>query len=207
MKIEGDRRRRRLYFIRDSITREEVVSFSFSGGMDHLFLERSLAVVNRTAVTEGRNRTKKNLPQPIRLGFGHGDGSLERKEEMGEVMVVFTRENRGGSAQHETRATPTRSSHGRRRGEGGLLSLLVNQSQKVEEEVVVVFTRANRGGPVLYGSTYVGVDYLRLLEGYAATYFIIAWHCMQATSLNPYTCLMLPVPMHQRHWQWQWHCH
>ena len=29
-----------------------------------------------------------------------------------EVMVVFTRGNRGGSAQHATRATPTRSSHG-----------------------------------------------------------------------------------------------
>ena len=29
-----------------------------------------------------------------------------------EVVVVFTRENRGGSAQHARRATPTRSSHG-----------------------------------------------------------------------------------------------
>ena len=28
------------------------------------------------------------------------------------MVVVFTRENRGGSAQHATRATPTRSSHG-----------------------------------------------------------------------------------------------
>ena len=32
------------------------------------------------------------------------------EEEEGEV--VFTCENRGGSAQHATRATPTRSSHG-----------------------------------------------------------------------------------------------
>ena len=29
-----------------------------------------------------------------------------------EEVVVFTRENRGGSAQHATRATPIRSSHG-----------------------------------------------------------------------------------------------
>ena len=29
-----------------------------------------------------------------------------------EVEVVFTRENRGGSAQHATRPTPIRSSHG-----------------------------------------------------------------------------------------------
>ena len=33
-------------------------------------------------------------------------------EEEVVVVVVFTRENRGGSAQHATRATPTRSSHG-----------------------------------------------------------------------------------------------
>jgi len=37
------------------------------------------------------------------------------EEEEEEVVVVeevvFTRENRGGSAQHATRATPTRSSH------------------------------------------------------------------------------------------------
>ena len=34
----------------------------------------------------------------------------EEEEEV--VEVVFTRENRGGSAQHATRAKPLRSSHG-----------------------------------------------------------------------------------------------
>jgi len=33
-------------------------------------------------------------------------------EEEEEEEVVFTRENRGGSAQHATRVTPIRSSHG-----------------------------------------------------------------------------------------------
>jgi len=33
-------------------------------------------------------------------------------EEEEEVVVVCPRENRGGAAQHATRATPTRSSHG-----------------------------------------------------------------------------------------------
>ena len=36
----------------------------------------------------------------------------EEEEEEEEEEVVFTRDNRGGSAQHATRATPTRSSHG-----------------------------------------------------------------------------------------------
>jgi hypothetical protein len=36
----------------------------------------------------------------------------EEEEEEVVVVVVFTRENRGGSAQHATRATPTRASHG-----------------------------------------------------------------------------------------------
>ena len=40
----------------------------------------------------------------------------ERKEVVVEE-VVFTHENRGGSAQHATRATPTRSSHGPVRAE------------------------------------------------------------------------------------------
>ena len=35
-------------------------------------------------------------------------GSIEEEE----VVVVYTRETRGGSAQHATRATSTRSSHG-----------------------------------------------------------------------------------------------
>ena len=35
----------------------------------------------------------------------------EVKVEEEVVVVVFTRENRGVSAQHATRATPTRSSH------------------------------------------------------------------------------------------------
>ena len=34
--------------------------------------------------------------------------AVEEEEE----EVVFTRDNRGGSAQHATRATPIRSSHG-----------------------------------------------------------------------------------------------
>ena len=38
--------------------------------------------------------------------------SLVEEEEEEEEEVVFTRDNRGGSAQHATRATPTRSSHG-----------------------------------------------------------------------------------------------
>jgi len=37
--------------------------------------------------------------------------SITNEEEQEQVVVVFTRENRGGSAQHATRATPTRSSH------------------------------------------------------------------------------------------------
>ena len=41
--------------------------------------------------------------------FGNCTPNLLEEEE---VKVVFTRENRGGSAQHATRATPTRSSHG-----------------------------------------------------------------------------------------------
>ena len=36
----------------------------------------------------------------------------EEEEEEEEEEVVFTRENRGGSAQHATRATPLRSNHG-----------------------------------------------------------------------------------------------
>ena len=53
---------------------------------------------------------------------GSGSGSRRRrgrwwwyllvKIEEEEEEVVFSRENRGGSAQHATRATPTRSSHG-----------------------------------------------------------------------------------------------
>ena len=39
--------------------------------------------------------------------FIRGVNTNEEEEE-----VVFTRENRGGSAQHATRATPLRSSHG-----------------------------------------------------------------------------------------------
>ena len=44
-------------------------------------------------------------------------GGKKEEEEEEEVVVVveevvFTRDNRGGSAQHATRATPTRSSHG-----------------------------------------------------------------------------------------------
>ena len=38
------------------------------------------------------------------------DSLIEKLEEE-VVVVVFTRENRGGSAQHATRATPIRSSH------------------------------------------------------------------------------------------------
>ena len=36
----------------------------------------------------------------------------EEEEEVVVVVVVFTREHRGGTAQHATRATPNRSSHG-----------------------------------------------------------------------------------------------
>ena len=36
----------------------------------------------------------------------------KEEEEKEEKVVVFSRENRGGSAQHATHATPTRSSHG-----------------------------------------------------------------------------------------------
>ena len=46
-----------------------------------------------------------------RIVKGDSAGAGMAKEEE-EVMVVFDRENRGGSAQHATRATPTRSSHG-----------------------------------------------------------------------------------------------
>ena len=71
------------------------------------------------------------------------------------MVVVFTRENRGGSAQHATRATPTRSSH-RPMEEEAVFIRGVNtnedppnahqaQHQK-KEEVVVVFTHENRGG-------------------------------------------------------------
>ena len=61
-------------------------------------------------------------------------------------MVVLTRENRGGSAQHTTRATPTRSSHG---------------PMEAEE---VVFTRENRGGsaPRRMGKTCRSVQRTRL---------------------------------------------
>ena len=38
-----------------------------------------------------------------------GSGGFVKEEE---EEVVFTRDNRGGSAQHATRATPTRSNHG-----------------------------------------------------------------------------------------------
>jgi len=44
------------------------------------------------------------------------EGRAVAEEEEEEVVeVVFTRENRGGSAQHATRATPIRSSHGSKR--------------------------------------------------------------------------------------------
>ena len=40
------------------------------------------------------------------------DVEVEVEEEEEEEEVVFTRENREGSAQHATRAIPLRSSHG-----------------------------------------------------------------------------------------------
>ena len=40
------------------------------------------------------------------------DSITEEEEEEEEEEEVFTRQNRGGSAQHATRVTPTRSSHG-----------------------------------------------------------------------------------------------
>ena len=48
-------------------------------------------------------------------GWGWRRGEeAEAEEEVVVVVeeVVFTRDNRGGSAQHATRATPLRSSHG-----------------------------------------------------------------------------------------------
>ena len=39
------------------------------------------------------------------------DTESREQEQQEEEEVVFTRENRGGSAQHATRATPIRSSH------------------------------------------------------------------------------------------------
>jgi hypothetical protein len=38
--------------------------------------------------------------------------NTQHAQEEEEEVIVFTLENRGGSAQHATRATPTRSSHG-----------------------------------------------------------------------------------------------
>ena len=45
------------------------------------------------------------------VGLVRGEEQME-EEEKEEEEVVFTRENREGSAQHATRATPIRSSHG-----------------------------------------------------------------------------------------------
>ena len=45
-----------------------------------------------------------------------------------EEVVVFTRENRGGSAQHATRAKPIRSSHGPRRKRRSMMILTTRHS-------------------------------------------------------------------------------
>ena len=58
-----------------------------------------------------RRRMWWSLPVKI-----EGD-PLNTQEEKEEVDVVFTRENKGGSTQHATRATPTRSSHGAMRAQ------------------------------------------------------------------------------------------
>ena len=49
----------------------------------------------------------RSPPGHLITGAGRDEEEEEEEEE-----VVFTRENRGGSAQRATRATPTRSSHG-----------------------------------------------------------------------------------------------
>ena len=61
----------------------------------------------------------------------------QEKEEEEEVVVVFTRENRGGSAQH-TQDRPVQAAD---RGGGGIHLITIYEEG-------VVFTRQNRGASV-----------------------------------------------------------
>jgi len=93
-------------------------------------------VLKSEAPCEVKRRTRRSTTRSTGTLYIRGDGKEEEEEEEEEeeavfirgvntnedspnaqhakevVVVVFTRENRGGSAQHATRATPTRSSHG-----------------------------------------------------------------------------------------------